>query len=409
MKFGTGVWGRLLLSMLIITMLVGINACQSGGSLNVPRGLPNSLPENQAQRILAPNPVGEVIGNGNVRVSLLVPQTIPGNAATIAQEIRNGAAMAMEDAGKGILQLVVKDTKGQAAVSQTAANEAIREGSSLVLGPLFAANVSASAGITLPANVVMLAFSTDATVARRGVYLLSFTPEDDTRRILEYAASQNVKSMTAFLSSGAEGVLRERILREIAGSRRILLNIVRYDRSSEGVQKAVTDGAIQAQSSESLYIPEGGPIPNIILTGLSRNGVSLQQKRVFGSGAWESVKTGDASVQGAYYPGRDVTRFADFANRYETRFGVQPGVQAALGYDAVTLASELVRLNGPERAFQPESFESQRGYQGINGIFRILPSGLTERSLAIYQISGGRGQLIEPAARTFSRSGFASR
>ena len=134
-------------------------------------GASQGTAQTSVARVLTPNPVGEVIGDGEVRISLLVPTTIPGGAAAVAKELRNGAAMAVKDFGQNRIQLVVKDTKGQAANAQASANEAVSEGSSLVLGPLFAANVSAASGVTLPANIVTIAFSTDTTVARRGVYL----------------------------------------------------------------------------------------------------------------------------------------------------------------------------------------------------------------------------------------------
>ena len=367
-------------------------------------GASQGTPQSSVARVLTPNPVGEVIGNGDVRVSLLVPTTIPGGAAAVAKELRNGAAMAVQDFGQNRIQLVVKDTKGQAANAQASANEAVSEGSSLVLGPLFAANVSAASGVTLPANIVTIAFSTDTTVARRGVYLFSYTPQSDTRRILNFASSLGRNSIAAFLPRNPEGNLRERVLRQTAGANGFSLNVIKYDRTPQGIEQAINDSIGSVQTNDTIYIPEGGPIPGIILSGLGRNGVDVKSKQVLGSGNWESVKASDPLVQGAYYPGRDISRFNNFATRYQGQFGNRPGVQAALAYDAVTLASELVRIHGPN-AFSSRNLEVARGFQGINGAFRIRSNGITERGLAIYKITGGRGTLAEPAISNFSGRG----
>lgn len=345
-----------------------------------------------------------MIGSGNVRVSLLVPKTIPGAAAGIATELRNGAAMAMQDFGQSRIQLVIKDTQGQAAASQSAAAEAVAEGSSLVLGPLFAANVSAASGATLPASVPILAFSTDATVARRGVYLFSYTPQADTNRIIRYASSLGRRSVLAFLPINPEGNLRERLIREAAGSNGMRVSLVRYQRSEEGIQTAITEAVQTVQTVDSIYIPEGGPIPSLILSGLKRNGADLTGKQVLGAGSWESVKTSDPHVQGAVYPGRDIAVFNRFATRYQSRFGAKPGVQAAIAYDAVTLVSELARINGAANPFPQSALESQRGFQGVNGAFRIRPNGITQRGLAVYRIENGGGRLVEPAVSSFSGS-----
>lgn len=398
LKNGSAPFSKACLTLAVLALA----ACSSTDS-NIRQGLPDNA-GNQVAKILTPNPKGEVIGAGQVRVALLVPTSIPGGAASVAKELRNGAAMAMQDFGRNSIQLVVKDTQGQAAVSQTAAGDAVAEGSSLILGPLFAANVSAASGSAQPAGVPMLAFSTDTSVARRGVYLFSYTPQSDTTRIIRYASSIGRRSVTAFLPINAEGNLRERILRETAGRSGIAVNVVKYERSPTGIETAIASGVATAQTSDSLYIPEGGPIPGLILSGLKRNGLDLTGKQVLGSGVWESVKTSDAVLQGAIYPGRDVKAFNDFAARYQSQFGARPGVQAALAYDAVTLAAEMVRLNGPQNPYPQNKLESSRGFQGINGAFRIRANGTTQRGLAIYKIEGGAGRLLEPAVSSFSGS-----
>ena len=99
------------------------------------------------------------------------------------------------------------------------------------------------------------------------------------------------------------------------------------------------------ETADSLYIPDGGPVPNIILSSPKKNGLKTAGKQILGSGSWESVKTSDPLVDGALYPGRDISNFTAFSSRYEAAYNAKPGVQAALGYDAVTLASELIRQN----------------------------------------------------------------
>ena len=51
----------------------------------------------------------------------------------------------------------------------------------------------------------VIAFSTDASVAARGVYLLSFLPESDVDRIVDYAIASGKRSFAAMLSEGAYG------------------------------------------------------------------------------------------------------------------------------------------------------------------------------------------------------------
>ena len=55
----------------------------------------------------------------------------------------------------------------------------------------------------------MIAFSTDASVAARGVYLLSFLPETDVRRIVDYAVSRGKRSFAALMPDNAYGAVVE--------------------------------------------------------------------------------------------------------------------------------------------------------------------------------------------------------
>ncbi len=374
-------------------------SCQTGGLNNDPN---SSTP--QLTPRLTENPSGEVFGQGNIRVALLVPKTAPGNGAKVAQEIVNGALMALEDFGQNTIQLVVKDTIGQAATAQTRASEAVGEGASIILGPLFSANVSAASAMTQPAGRPIMAFSTDASIAKRGVYLLSYTPQDDVHRIVSYAASQGKRSIIAFLPSNAYGAVVEGTLRQVAGRSGVsIVHIARYERSGPGIEAAVRDAAAFYQNADTVYIPEGGNVPSAILGSMKRLLVTMDNKQVLGSGRWESVKFGDRLLTGAIYPGRDISKFENFSTRYETKYGLKPGVNAALGHDAVTLTIELVRRNR-EKAFRANIIENVNGFVGINGIFRFRKQGTAERGLAIYRVTNGLGQLLVPAPSSFGFS-----
>jgi ABC-type branched-subunit amino acid transport system substrate-binding protein len=401
--------GRVVLNLLrpvwrlfaYVSLVAGLASCQSANLNSATDGLATTTPQNIP---LTPNPVGEVFGQGQVRVSLLIPSTGAGNAATVAAEIRNGALLAMQDFGQNTIQLVIKDTKGQAADAQAAASEAISEGSSAILGPLFASSVSAASAVTLPSGRTMIAFSNDPSVARRGVYLLSYTQSADTRRMIGYALSVGKRNIQAFLPNTTVGALQEAALRETMGQFGANLQVTRYERSGPGIEAAVAEAAVNASAADTIYIPEGGQIPEVLLAGLQRSGVNLAGKQILGSGQWESVKFGNPALEGALYTGRDITSFAAFSNRYQAAYNAQPGVFAALGYDAVTLVTSLITNRGQDTAFTAPVIEDRRGFSGINGVFRFKPDGTSERGLAIYKVTGGTGKIESPAPTSFSGS-----
>src|SRR5256885_1642445 len=82
-------------------------------------------------------------------------------------------------------------------------------GAELILGPLFAQSVTPAAQVARARSVPLIAFSTDSNVAGRGVYLLSFLPESDVDRVVEYAIAQGRRSFVALVPDNAYGSVVE--------------------------------------------------------------------------------------------------------------------------------------------------------------------------------------------------------
>src|SRR5262249_13425333 len=136
-----------------------------------------------------PPQAGNTIGTGGVRVALILPLSAGGNAGTVAVSMKSAAEMALAEFNTPDIQLLLKDDGGNAGGAQQAAQQARGEGAEIILGPLFAHSVGTVGAVARQRGVPVIAFSTDATVAARGVYLLSFLPESDVDRIIEHSVS----------------------------------------------------------------------------------------------------------------------------------------------------------------------------------------------------------------------------
>ena len=99
----------------------------------------------------------------------------------------DAAQMALFDVGDNKLVLLPRDTAGTPGGARLAAQEVIKEGAEVILGPLLAADVAAVSPIAAQANIRVLAFSNDASVATDGTFLLGFRPEEQVRRVVAYA------------------------------------------------------------------------------------------------------------------------------------------------------------------------------------------------------------------------------
>lgn len=390
--------GAMRIIILALAALLMV-ACQQN-SLDLGVGGQQGNPQQPQARPLTPNVNGEKLGNGPVRVALLLPQQAAGGGGVVGKQMANAARLAMRDFGSGRLQLVIKETRGQAAEAQAKATEAMQEGASLVFGPLFSANVSAASAVTRPGNVPMVAFSSDANRAAQGVYLLSFPPQEDVRRIVTYGASIGANRIVAFLPGGAYGTLVGQELQRLASASGVEIIATHIYNGDGAAAQAARTATLDIARANAIYIPAGGAVPSTIIKSLKAAGAALGGMRILGSGQWESVNASDPVVNGALYPAASSSSFSTFASRYSASFGAQPAPAAALAYDAVSMAAELVRRQ-PGQPFSGRAIQSPSGFSGATGLFRFKRNGRIERGLEIRRIQSGSVEVVEPAPTNF--------
>lgn len=348
-------------------------------------------------------PSGETIGNGSVRVALLLPETASGQAAAIGPIFKNAARMALNDFPNGDVQLLVKDTHGSTEGARAAAQAAIAEGAELIIGPVFAPAVNGAASVARPAGVPIIAFSSDASVASRGVYLLSFLPANDVRRIVTYAVSKGKRSFAALIPNNAYGGVVEAAFRKYAGeSGARVLTIERYEGNEADIKAKAEAIARIGPQIDAVFMPAGGAAAGIIARTLIGGGVNPQQVKFLGTGQWDGPAVlNNPSLAGAWFPAPSKKDFPGFAGRYASQFGSQPPRTATLAYDATILSLGLVRSAGARR-FSESVLTNPDGFLGIDGVFRLRANGTNQRGLAIYEVASGSARVLEPAPRSFS-------
>ena len=351
---------------------------------------------------------GEVLGSGSVKVGLLLPLSANGNAGAIANDMKNAADLAIRDFKTAGIQVLVKDDRGSIDGARAAASAAISQGAELIIGPLFAQSVTAVSQVAKASRVPVVAFSTDTTTASSGVYLLSFLPQGDVDRIIGYAASKGRRSFAALLPDNAYGTIVEAALqRAVANARGRVMSVERYALDKTQMQAKATSiaGLVKSGTVDAVFMPGGAQEAPFLAQIMAAAGVDSRKITYLGSGQWNDPAVArESTLNGGLYPAPDDSGFAGFAQRYQATFGAAPSRTATLAYDAVSLAAGLTARFGDQR-FAQQTLTNPSGYIGLDGAFRFLSNGLNQRSLAIYQINNGKAVLVNPAPRTFARSG----
>ena len=346
---------------------------------------------------------GTAIGTGQVKVGLILPLSANGNAGLAAQSMRNAAELALSEFNNPNLQLLVKDDGGTAPGAQQAAQQAIGEGAEIILGPLFAHSVGAAAQIARARGVPLIAFSTDANVAANGVYLLSFLPESDVDRVVDYATSNGKHSFAALLPDNAYGSVVDAEFRQaVARKGGRVVGLEHYPADRQQIQEPVRRVAEAARQADSIFIPDTADAVTSVVQGLAAGGLDRKRVQLLGTGLWDDPKIfADASLQGAWFAAPDPAGYRAFAGRYRAKFGQDPVRTATLAYDAVSLVAALVKTQGAQR-FAPEILTNPSGFSGVDGIFRFRADGTNQRGLAVLRVAPGGPQVVSPAPRAFN-------
>ena len=348
-------------------------------------------------------PQTATIGTGQVKAGLILPLSGPGNAGIAGQAMRNAAEMAISEFNGPNLQLLVKDDGGTAEAARLGAQQALDEGAEIILGPLFAQSVGFVGQVARPRNVPVIAFSTDANVASSGIYLLSFLPESDVDRIVQYATSTGKHSYAALIPDNPYGTVVEAAFKQAVARRSgsQVVAIERYPHDKAAMATPIRSIAQASARADALFIPDGGDAVPDVAQALAAGGVNLKRLQLLGTGLWDDPRIYAApALDGGWYAAPDGVGYRNFSTRYRARYNQDPVRTATLAYDAVALVAALVKTQGPQR-FSQQMLTNPSGFTGIDGLFRFRTDGTNERGLAVLRVSSAGAQTVSPALRSF--------
>ncbi|MBF0876796.1 penicillin-binding protein activator [Gluconobacter cerevisiae] len=406
-------------------------ACSGGGSSSVPGvgGIP-----------------GVSEGPGAHDVGLILPLT--GRNASYGTRMRDAAKLALS--AKGSPALDVHDTNGPGGTEQ-AVRDALARGDAILLGPLTATETAAAAPLAINAGKPELAFTSDSTQARPGVWVMGLTPEQQVRRMVDAARATGRKSFAAFLPDNAFGhamgdglarACRDAGLKDpqivfhtmdvqniddglktlsAIETRQPAAPVVTETPSgpsaidptgeaspdaaaattgtgtpSSGTTPAAQPAPIAPPSFDALVLADTGLELGRVITALQVDHIDSSQVQIMGPALWKAFDGKLGALHGAWYAAPDAHDRLGYVAQYRALYKQAPSPVSDFAYDAAALAGSLIRQGG----VTVDALTRPDGYMGVDGLFRLRPDGHVTRALAIYQIQrGGGARIVVPASR----------
>jgi len=323
------------------------------------------------------------------KVGVLLPQSGP--LAAVGADLLRGLQLGLPtfSAAGRKLELVVRDTPSPAA-ARNAATELRAQGITLVIGPLLANQVAAVREAL--GGVPLLSFSSDGAVLGPQTHTLNFLPAQQAAQVATAAIGQGKPRVAALVPQGSYGEATLNGLRQaLEQGGGTLVKSSFYNPQDTDIGSSIRE---LGKGFEALFVPAAARNLPLIAAQLAYydldRGVQLLGTGLWQDGARQSPLLAPSAngLRGSLFVGP--TPPPGFAEKFEQTYGAAPHPLAGLGYDAAALlaqvANEQARTgNAPAQILlRPEGFYAPGGY------VRFVPTGQTERGLALQAI--GQGQ-----------------
>lgn len=356
------------------------------------------------------------IASGETKIAMLLPLAGVGPSAAVAKSLKQAGEMALFERDNPSIRLMVKDDGGTPEGARAAAEQAVRDGAQIILGPLFARSVTAAAPVARQANIPIIAFSNDSRVAGNGVYLMSFLPGPEIDRVVSYATSRGKRRFAALIPADAYGDTVEPAFRAAAGQYGgTVVHIDRYPVSTNAmmepvkrVAEVIRKAELAGEPVDALFLPGGQDTLPQLAPLISYHGIDPSRVQLLGTGAWDYPNVGrEKALAGGWYPSSDPRSWQDFSTRFARTFGTTPPRLASLAYDAVGLAVSLSSEQSGGR-YATAAITNPQGYSGVDGTVSFSANGFSQRRLAILEIQQYGNSVIDPAPRFGDASATAT-
>ncbi len=330
------------------------------------------------------------------KIALLLPVTGPD--ANVGQSIANATSLALVDTKMSSIRVTTYDT---ALGVENAARKAVGDGNKLILGPLRRDDVVTVANIATPARVPLISFSNDIGSAGSNVFLLGHLPYQSVDRVVRYAKSNGMNRFGAIVSTNIYG---QRAASDLARSVR--------DVGGTLVSTQETDGSAAANNAAAARLKSAGKIDAILIGDSSGSAMAIvpvlrkqgvSNAKILGNELWntDTKIAANPAMKGAWFASVSDGLYNQYATKYRARYGTAPMRLSSLGYDSILLVARVSKNWKFGTSFPLDQLTDPEGFIGIDGAFRFLPSGVSERMLEVQEVRGSQIVTIEAAPRSF--------
>ena len=355
-----------------------------------------------------PTPVATPTPLPVINVGVFLP--LKGLGQGSANEVLNGLAMGAEEVNAGggvighLLRIVVRDTRAEPARAEKAARDLVGEDKAVALiGGLSAGSVEAAMAADEMRIPLLALGSTMPGIPSREPWIFRICQTDfhSGRIMAKFAATLGAKralvlydpadefSKTLALAFGKQ--FKRKPDARIAGEA-FAAGTVDFTKHLQTIKK---------KNPDVVYLPLPADQAAPILRKARELGLTMP---FLGTANWDSLEfpsmVGD-SGSNTYFPGRfnpdgpsDAVQL--FLEVYERKNGNLPSASAAMGYDALVVLADAIRMaNSTEPEKLREALASTQAFPGLTGDITTDPELARTQSVPLLKLDAGKISFLE--------------
>lgn len=403
------------LAALAVLFLAACDGAQQSSPPPAPKAVAASSPKTVRAENQAAVKGAIPAGTPAIKVALLLP--LSGDSAAVGNAMLDAATMALYDSYLAVpsdrirsqIILMPKDTGSTPAEAVHAAKQAIEQGATFIVGPLFSQSVSAIAPLAREKKIPILAFSNNKAVAGNGVYLFGFLPEQHVKRVADHAFLHGVQRAALLAPNDSYG---QKIQETLSGAYLkkggLLTPTELYAPSPTNIDAAASRMATTYNNTpeerrfQAIFIADGGSQLRNIVSSLKKTNIDLNKIKLIGVGLWEDPELAKiADLSGAWFSTSPPDDTADFERRFMSSYAYKPTRLASLAYDAIIALTTVTRSSAETSVSMSALLDPQGFLSPANGLFRLKPDGTNERRLTMMEVTPAGFKVIDPARKMF--------
>jgi hypothetical protein len=334
-------------------------------------------------------------GDSGNEITLLLRKGAAGLYEGPARDVRDGAVLGVGELGNNQIRLRVKDVGLAGVAAQVAAAKG--RNAALIVSYLPPAETATIAAIPPAQRPPLLNLASAMASTGGDVFNLASDEIDSATEGVKAAGPGGHKKVSALVPADFSQSDSTRLGNAIWNSGNTFMGLGRYNTSDQAAD-VLTKNRPLIQSAEIVVILGGTSEIGMVASAV--RSAAIPGQALVGTNRWPQSAYAFPAVTGAFVATDDTQSSGLIAERYQRHFNHPLTTYGAYGYDAMAIASGLIRSQGPQ-AITAANLLNKVGFRGTTGLFRFNAAGMVERKMMINTIDGGKLKVAAQPSQSF--------